>query len=200
MSMIFRKASPKDDLVKIAQLIYYTDDIIYPYWFGSIENCQKEMPPLLTQNKFFFNVNNLYIAIEGQEIVGLVCIVDKNTDLNYDYTELRNFSSRYEFTIDHYLKGLIDEVNNADFAYIANVCVDPNYRDLHIGTFMLESLITEYKSSKYDELVLDVLADNPRAIHLYEKMGFSQKGEIYHGFSQPGEKQTEVMTMTNKIN
>ena len=93
--------------------------------------------------------------------------------------------------------GLIDEVNESEFAYISNVCVDPNYRDLHIGTFLLDNLLKEYKNKMYKEIVLDVLAENPRAIHLYEKMGFEKIGEIFPGFNGPEEKKPDVFSMKN---
>lgn len=199
MSMIFRKVSVSDDLKKISKLLYYTDEYIYPYWFENVEKCIEELTPLLTKEKFFFNINNLYIAVQENNILGVVCIVDKKTDLAFDYSELRNVNDRYKFTIDNYIKGLIEEVHNAEFAYISNVCVDPNYRDLHVGTFLLENLIQEYKEKKYDEIVLDVLADNPRAIHLYEKMGFQKDSDIFPGFNNPEEDKPDVFTMKNKI-
>ena len=200
MNMVFRKANSNDNLEKISELLYYTDDYIYPYWFGSLDNCLKEMPPLLVQEKFFFSVEHLYIATQESNILGVVCIADKKTDLDYDYTELRKVNDRYEFTIDNYIKGLIDEVSHADFAYISNVCVDPDYRDLHVGTFLLENLIQEYKTKMYKEIVLDVLADNPRAIHLYQKMGFEKTGEVFPGFNDPNEEKPDVFSMKNIIN
>lgn len=199
MNMEFRKAKISDNLEKISELLYYTDDYIYPYWFGSVENCRKELTPLLTQEKFFFNINNIYVAIQNNIILGIVCVTDKGTDLSYDYSELRKVKSTYEFTIDNYIMGLIEEVNNAEFAYISNVCVDPNYRDLHVGTFLLDNLIKEYKNRKFNEIVLDVLADNPRAIHLYKKMGFEKSSDIFSGFNSPEEKKPDVFTMKNEI-
>ena len=197
--MIFRKATANDDLKKISELLYSTDEYIYPYWFGNMENCIKELPPLLIQNKFFFNVNNLYIATQNNNILGVVCIIDKKTDLSFDYSKLKKINKRYEFTIDNYIMGLIDEVKNVNFAYISNVCVDPNYRDLHIGTFLLENLIKEYKNKLYKEIVLDVLADNPRAIHLYQKMGFEKTSDIFPGFNDPKKEKPNVFTMKNNI-
>ena len=199
MNMEFRKAKDTDNLEKISELLYYTDDYIYPYWFGNVDNCRKELSSLLLQDKFFFNINNLYVAVMDNEVLGVICIVDKNTDLSYDYSELEKVNERYEFTINNYIKGLIEEVKDASFAYISNVCVDPNHRDLHIGTFLLDNLIKEYRNKMYKEIVLDVLKDNPRAIHLYEKMGFEQEGDIYQGFNNPNSEKPDVLKMKNVI-
>jgi ribosomal protein S18 acetylase RimI-like enzyme len=197
--MVFRKATEKDNLEKIAELLYYTDPYIYPYWFENLDKCRIELPPLLIQEKFFFNVNNLYIALQDNIILGLICVVDKKTDLSYNYSELKKVSRRYQFTIDNYIMKLIDEVEAAEFAYISNVCVDPNYRDMHIGTFLLDNLIKEYKEKNYNEIVLDVLADNPRAIHLYQKMGFEKESDIFPGFNGPKKEKPDVFTMKNDI-
>ena len=79
-------------------------------------------------------------------------------DLNYDYSNLCNRNDRYNFTIDNYIKQLIEEVRNVDFAYISNVCVDENYCGRKIGTKMLLSVIEIYKDKLFKEIVLDVLA------------------------------------------
>lgn len=185
MNKEFRKVRADDDLEKIAELIYYTDNYIYPYWFENLENCKKELPELIKEDKFFYNINNLYIATIDDQIVGLICVVDKETDLDYDYEKLRNKNERYRLTIDKYISGMIEEVKKEDFAYISNVCVDQNYRGQHIATFMLEKLKNIYVEKYYEKIFLEVLADNPSAIHLYEKMGFGKSGEIYNGF--PGD-------------
>ena len=38
--LIIRKATIEDNLKDIAELIYSTDDYIYPYWFETIEKCR----------------------------------------------------------------------------------------------------------------------------------------------------------------
>lgn len=197
----FRKATIDDNLEEISELLYLTDEYIYPYWFGNLENCKKELPELIIQEKFFFNVNNLYIGIDQSngKIVGLVCIVDKNVDLSYDYSELIKHNDRYEFTINNYIKGLIDEVKEADFAYISNVCVSPLYRGKHIGSMMIKNIIEIYKKSVFDEIVLDVLADNPGAIKLYQNMGFEQFTETFKGFNDPNKEKPDVFSMEVKI-
>ena len=199
--LIIRKPTPDDDLEKIAELLYNTDPYIYPYWFETLEKCKKELPGLLLEDKFFFSLKNLYISIdkENGEIIGLVCIVDKNTKLDYDYSELKKKNERYAFTIENYVEELIKEVDNADFAYISNVCVDANYRGKHIGKTMLNEIINIYKKKLYDHIVLDVLADNPGAIKLYQNLGFKQFTEIFSGFNDPSKERPDVFSMEAKF-
>lgn len=197
----FRKATPQDKLEEIASLIYNTDEFIYPYWFESLDKCKKELPALMLEEKFFFNINNFYIATDKntKKIVGITCIVDKKTKLDYDYTALKSINERYRFTIDNYIIVLIDEVKNAEFAYISNLCVDENYRGQHIGNKMLSYIIEVYKNKYFKEIVLDVLAKNPGAIKLYRNLGFEQNSEIFEGFNDPKKEKPEVFSMKNRL-
>ena len=195
--ILVRKIKDDDNLEKVSELLYKTDKYIYPYWFESLDKCIKELTPLLVEDKFFFNINNLYVAIDIEKdiIVGVTCIVDKYVDLDYDYTNLRKVNERYKFTIDNYIMGLIKEVKESDFAYISNVCVDEKYRGMHIGNFMISNIIKIYKEQLFKKIVLDVLADNPGAIKLYQNLGFEKFTEIFKGFNNPSMEKPNVFSM-----
>ena len=152
----------------------------------------------MVQENFFFNVNNLYIAIDienNKKIIGVICILDKSVDLTYNYEELRKINDRYCFTIDNYVMGLIDEVKNSDFAYISNVCVSPLYRGKHVGNRLMNYVIDVYVDKYFKEIALDVLAQNPGAIKLYENLGFEQISELFKGFSDPKIDKPDVFSM-----
>lgn len=201
-NMEFRKATEYDKLEEIAELLYRTDPYIYPYWFSSLDNCKKELSKLLLEDKFFFNINNLYIMIDNynNRIIGVICVVDKDVDLNYDYDKLEKVNKRYEFTINNYIKELIKEVKNAQFAYISNVCVHPDYRGKHVGSMMLKHVIEICKKEYFEEIALDVIADNFGAIKLYQNLGFEQSSEIFDGFNDPELEKPKVFSMKNKLN
>ena len=202
ISVEFRKASVNDNLEEIAELLYRTDQYIYPYWFETLEKCKKELSKLMLEDKFFFNINNLYVMVDNtnKKVIGVVCIVDKRVDLSYNYEELEKVNDRYNFTINNYVKGLIDEVSRSDFVYISNVCVHPNYRGMHIGSIMMKNIIEIYKKQYFKEIVLDVLADNPGAVKLYQNMGFEQFSDIFEGFNDPMLEKPDVFSMKLKLN
>ena len=199
--IVVRKANKDDDMKKISELLYKTDKYIYPYWFGSLKKCREELTPLLLEDNFFFNINNLYVAYldDIKEIVGVACIIDKSVDLSYDYSKLKKINDRYRFTIENYIEGLIKEVRESEFAYISNVCVDENYRGRHIGNIMISKIIDIYKEKLFKEIVLDVVAANPGAIKLYQNLGFEQFTEIFRGFNDPKKKKPEVFSMKNEL-
>ena len=161
----------------------------------------KELTPLLLEDKFFFNINNLYVAYsnDANEIIGVTCIVDKSVDLNYDYDKLKKVNDRFKFTIENYIEGLIKEVKESEFAYISNVCVDEKYRGMHIGNQMISTIIDIYKERLFKEIVLDVIAANPGAIKLYQNLGFEQFTELFKGFNDPNKEKPEVFSMKNEL-
>lgn len=201
INMEIRKATIDDDLIAIAELLYKTDQYIYPYWFESLESCKNELSKLLVEDKFFFYVEHLYVAVDQvkNRIMGLICAVDKEVDLSYDYSKLEVVNERYSFTVNNYIKGLIHEVKESDFAYISNVCVHEDYRGMKIGNCLVNHVIKIYTEKCFKEIVLDVLAQNPGAIHLYEKLGFEQFTEIFKGFNQPDKEKPDVFSMKVEI-
>lgn len=202
IEMEFRKVNKDDNLEEIAELLYLTDQYIYPYWFGSLDNCKKELTPLLLEDKFFFNINNLFIMkdVSNNKIIGVVCVVDKNVDLSFDYSKLEKVNDRYSFTVKTYIKALIEEVKNADFAYISNVCVHPGYRGKHIGSIMVKQVIEVYRRKCFKEMALDVLANNPGAIKLYRNLGFEKSSDVFPGFNDPTLEKPAVFSMKVKLN
>lgn len=200
-NIIIRRPNEEDNIEKIAELLYKTDPYIYPYWFETLDKCKKELTPLLLEEEFFFSIYHLFIAInkEDNEIVGVICILDKSAKLDYNYSKLKEKNERYDFTITNYVEELIKEVNDADFAYISNVCVYEKCRGMHIGRKLVDYAINVYKKKLFDHIVLDVLADNPGAIKLYQNMGFEQFTEIFAGFNDPKKERPDVFSMKAKI-
>ena len=195
--LTIRKATIEDNLKDIAELIYSTDDYIYPYWFETIEKCREELSVLLVEENFFFNINNLYVAVDevNDKIVGVLCILDKDVDFEYNYENLRNYNERYRFTIDNYVMGLIKEVKESEFAYISNVCIHKDYRGKKIGNKLISHVIDIYANKYFNGILLDVLANNPGAIKLYQNLGFEKFTEIFSGFNAPNEEKPDVFSM-----
>lgn len=109
----------------------------------------------------------------------------KRSDINnfdYTHTHVKKHKNGMLFlTPNKYIKGIPKITWNGEF--LNNFCVDPNNRDRGLGTKLLESAIKESRDNNKDHIMLQVYADNKRAIHLYEKMGFKvySKGETQSG-------------------
>jgi len=201
--LTIRKANSNDNLERISELIYYTDPYIYPYWFGTKENCAKILSKLILEDNFVFNINTIYIAINNQnnEIIGLSSIADKYTNFDYNYDKLFK-DKNATYTIKNYIFPMIDTIKNKGIATITNMCVKEEYRNQHIGYKLLKCVIEEYikkndNDIKYVEF--DVLAHNPSAIKLYKNLGFMQISNIEKGFNGENMKKPEIIVMQLKI-
>lgn len=172
--IIIRKVNLDDNFEEIAELIYETDPYIYPHWFhNDVSECKRVLVPLLDKEGFFFNYKSMSVAVDkrNNKIIGLIQIIDKDTNFNYDYTELMAVDETYKFTIENYIFELINEVEKFGLPYFSNVVVHHGYRGLKLGSMMMDYILEECKG-KYVKFLLDVLAENPAAVRLYEKMGF----------------------------
>jgi len=58
------------------------------------------------------------------------------------------------------------------------ISIRDGYRDIGLGSVMMKLLFENAKEAGYRIVILDVYADNLRAIHLYEKFGFVKAGTI----------------------
>ncbi len=56
------------------------------------------------------------------------------------------------------------------------------YWGMGLGTRLMKTAIDLARQMGYEQLELEVVSDNRRAKHLYEKLGFASCGEIPHGF------------------
>ena len=63
-----------------------------------------------------------------------------------------------------------------DEGHITNVAVAPEYRRMHIGRAMLETLIEVTGQAGRERYTLEVRAGNEPAIKLYEGLGFKPEG------------------------
>ncbi len=59
-----------------------------------------------------------------------------------------------------------------DFAEIIDVAIKGNYRQKHLGSTLMEHLISHATKENLKSIVLEVRAQNSAAIKLYEKYGF----------------------------
>ena len=67
-------------------------------------------------------------------------------------------------------------------------------------TFQAVSYVVDvYADRMFREIVLDVLAENPGAVKLYQNLGFEQFTEIFSGFNNPEEEKPDVVISTGVL-
>jgi RimJ/RimL family protein N-acetyltransferase len=87
----------------------------------------------------------------------------------------------------------LDEIVGFAFIKLKNnlygelgICVRDGYQGMGIGSKLMDNLIKLARKERLKKIHLTVLADNYRAIRLYEKFGFKKTkfikdGDVYHG-------------------
>lgn len=81
--------------------------------------------------------------------------------------------------------------HRADFG----ISVDKKYWNLGIGTALLKACIQCAKEAGYEQMELNVVAGNDRAIAMYEKEGFVEFGRNPKGFRSRLSRYQEVVYM-----
>lgn len=176
----FRYLEKTDNLADAARLIYQTDSFIYPALLGSIQNAEIIMPKILLQSEGCFQLKNMFAAVNGEQIAGLIYSIHRD----FIWTP-ENFLSMFECNCiaipEHFFNvsaNYFDKITNDKEIqrniYIMNVCVSTSMRYLGIGTKLINAFFDRYPS---EQMSLHVLSNNASAIHLYNKLGFRVRKE-----------------------
>lgn len=72
-----------------------------------------------------------------------------------------------------------DVLNDKKILYINNICVDENFRNRGIGTFLFDSIIKLGKSLKIDDIEVLVWPFNRSGMYFYESLGMTIKNTRY---------------------
>ena len=178
----YRKYLPDDDMSLVARYIHLTDPYIYPtvcdvddpFFTKVIRKCSDDRTNIYYRD-------NLFLALYEEKIIGVLVAVKCGRELVFaDNLELSCDEHKKLIQANEgYFIPLIKESRELDGYNIINLCIDADYRKMGVG----EGLLRFYLSQSNGESVyLDVLADNPGAIRLYERCGFEILQE-YYGFS-----------------
>ncbi len=77
------------------------------------------------------------------------------------------------------------------------IAVKQGYRDVGVGSALLNVLISHAKAKRLELLTLTVFSSNARALHVYERAGFRETGRIPRGLFKNGAYRDHIiMTKT----
>ena len=176
----------KNNYLQLAQLVYRTDEHIYPCIFNSESDAVTVLSSLLQSNlDAMFSKGNCFVAITSDgSILGM--ILWKKGPLIWDDGSLKSqakhdgveLSPYFDLVKQRYFYSY--EKNPADLISLINVCVDPTAQGQGVGSIMIENFVREHANEKME---LFVLADNTPAIQLYTKHAQFEKIATIQGFS-----------------
>ena len=178
-----RKLSASDDLSTAANLIYETDNYVFPYFFNESKALAKAILPKMMQGDTIYNLNNIYVALYEGQIIGIMVVNEAPISIS-----LSAYIEAYEEAgamIDEgfervYKEYFLPMEQEPEGYYIPNICIDPSFRGQGIGGALLEAVLSEIDTSK--DVYLNCLSDNEVALAVYEAHGFERLVE-YSGFT-----------------
>jgi ribosomal-protein-alanine N-acetyltransferase len=83
-----------------------------------------------------------------------------------------------------------------DEAFVQTIAVAREAQGKGIGALLLQALLDEAARRRQSRVLLEVRADNDRAVALYERFGFRRSG-IRRGYYSPSGADALVMTRTS---
>lgn len=171
LARIEKNDASKKTVRSVAELIYATDEYIYPAVFGNIRTARNTIPRLISASNSFFSCNNMRIACIDGKVVGVALVLDKPFSTHVEQKLLEKLPSSFIDVNENYFKNVSKSIEEQPYeVYIACLCVRTGSRHQGIGRMLLTQIIKEYGKDK--DIWLDVLSDNVNAIRLYEQCGF----------------------------
>lgn len=171
-------------LEQIAELVWDTDEYIYPAMFCSRGDALRVLPELIRRGDKMFCPENIFIAKAGDDAVGL--ILWHKGPLGWTPTLFQQVISEFGITQTPYFQKVFREYfqdynhTASDTTAIINVCVHKTAQGQGIGTRMMQEFLSSPTTVLPAELY--VLAENPAAVYLYQKFDFAIT-ETINGFS-----------------
>ena len=162
-------ASLDDDLLTIAELIYYSDIYIYPYLFNGVEEAKLVIAQMIA-NDTLYNCKNLLVAKWQGQVVGVV-VYDRQP-VEYSYDVYRScfekagvpFGEKAQYIWQNYYTLMKEDRTGI---YVANACTASSCRGKGVATRLFEKLF-ELDGHCY----LECVQANTSAVKLYQKLGF----------------------------
>lgn len=178
-----RKLEQDDDLSVVSNLIYETDNYIFPHFFNDSKTSAKGILPYMIDSDTIYNRNNIYVALSEEKIIGIMVINKSPIQINIS-AFIDSFEKAGEMIDDSFERVLKEYYlpleNEPEGYFIANICIDSAYRGQGIGGALLEMVLSDVEPDK--DVYLDCLVDNKVALTVYESHGFEILFE-YSGFT-----------------
>lgn len=179
-TVIVRKLNAKDDFRRVAELIYYTDDYIFPYLFAGDVKKGAEVMGRMVNADTVYNYRNVTAALLDDRIIGIVIALKK--PFAVDLKSMADCFLNAGEIVDEKFAKVFNEYYNlfdctSEGVYIANVCVDKKYRGMGVAGKMLDAVLQD--DGVYE---LETVKANDAALRLYLSRGFEIEYE-YPGFT-----------------
>lgn len=187
MNLIFRKLKDTDNFDNLAELIYRVDPYCYKDIFGDLEKAKKVLKVLMYDEKSTFYKDNYYCVECDNQIVGIASfffhfVTWEDGIIEDAFGKLNLPIPNTYYAVAKYFKEMYNYRSLG--ASTCQVCVKEEYQNKGIGSFLIKNILDIYGKQ---DIQLNVLANNDKAVHLYKKYGFIivNVHNDYAGLNQP---------------
>ncbi len=173
----FEKLDKREDFDATIELIYESDDYLYPMLFGSVETAKRVMPELLENSSSKFYKGNYRIIRQEGVIVAVASLCGEDDIRFLNENDIRRAFENANEQIPPRFRDAISilrdtfDIYPGQYRVIDDICVHEDHRRRGIGRSLVTRLINE--ASRDDRSVrLSVYKDNTIAYDLYCSLGF----------------------------
>jgi ribosomal-protein-alanine N-acetyltransferase len=86
-----------------------------------------------------------------------------------------------------------------DDVELMTIAVDPKYRGRGVGEALMKACFADLMMTPSRRMILEVAADNPAAIRLYEKFGFQKLSERQGYYARPDGQPATALVMARNL-
>jgi ribosomal protein S18 acetylase RimI-like enzyme len=166
----------KNQRIRAIEILYYAFEQKIRALIKSKEKA------LAIYNKSLKNDQVFYALLDGN-VVGLIGLQYKNrTFLEFKYRDLRKYFNPLQSYFIYKIYKLTSPKIKDDVLRIDSIAVDKSFRNLGIGTQLINKVFEFAKNKGFKKVILEVINTNPKAKGLYERIGFKEKKIVRYYF------------------
>lgn len=86
-----------------------------------------------------------------------------------------------------------------DDVELMTIAVEPKYRSKGLGRALMQACFEDLRMTPVRRMILEVAADNPSAIRLYQKLGFTKLSERQGYYARPDGRPATALVMARNL-
>lgn len=170
---MIRPITQRDDLTRVAEIIYATDPFLFPYIFGKGDAAIGKIEALVAMEHNSFSYRYIHGMFEGETLLGLYIAYSaqeksKDEDFNKVFKGLKGLWLGLKLLP---IANLLNPPLNRTF-YLQNLSVHESVRGSGNGKALLKDFYQLAIKKGHNTVSLDVALENTGAMRLYLNEGF----------------------------
>lgn len=159
-------------LNQVAALIYQTDIDLFRLLFGPPHQTIPHITRLITGIQNSFSYRFIHVATIDNDIAGIIIVLPRQRPREDDFVAMLPWHALLRRAVTGIALAPLLRAKDNTMPYIQNICVSERVQGQGIGQQLITYAIHDAHAHKHRSIALDVSLDNPRAQHLYERLGF----------------------------